>query len=100
MRGPRGAVPGLGDDLDINLVSATTGQRVDQAVQRGQVGHFGGICRSAEAAVEIEKVDAFRQRAAALAFHILADFVFDGVQNAVAVLAFDVQRESFLHGRW
>ena len=61
---------------------------------------LGGLLGAPEAAVKIPEISALGQVTAPFALDVFADFVLDGVQNAVTVLAFDVEWESFSHGRW
>jgi hypothetical protein len=61
------------------------------------VDHNGLFFGSTKATIEVPKVNALGQFAAAFAFDVFAYFVLDGVQNAVAVLAFDIQFECFFH---
>jgi hypothetical protein len=52
----------------------------------------------AEAAIEVQEIDAFGQRPAAFALQIPADIVLDRVEHAVRMSAFDGQWIGFLHG--
>ncbi|MNY67735.1 hypothetical protein D3C86_2053770 [compost metagenome] len=60
--------------------------------------HGGVFLGAAKLAVKVPKISAFGQVAAPLALDVLADFVLDGIQNAVPVLAFNMELESFSHG--
>ena len=91
---------GFGQDFYVGLVAAFAGDYVDLADQGRQVHHFGGFLGHAKAAVEVPVVGALGHHTAAFALDVLADLVFDGVQNAVAVLAFNGQGKSFSHGQW
>ena len=91
-------MPALGQNFDIKLRTAFAGHAVNQADQGSKVRHFGGFGRAAELAVEISKICPGGHGAAALTLDVFADFMLDGIQNAVAVLAFNVELESFLHG--
>ena len=61
--------------------------------------HSGVFFGAAKLAIKVPEVGTFGQVAAPFALDVFADFVLDGIQNAVAVLAFNVELESFSHGR-
>ncbi len=92
------AHPVLGQNFNIELGTAFFGCGVDQADQLGRMGHYGGLLGSAEAAIKVPKIYAHGQRAVAFALHVFADFVFGGVQQAIGVLAFNVEGECLFHG--
>ena len=58
---------------------------------------FCVVLYSAKPSVKIPKINALGQWHAALAFDVLANFVLDGFQHTVRVLAFNVQLECFFH---
>jgi hypothetical protein len=51
---------------------------------------FRAGCVAAKFAIKIPIVHAFWQRHASLPFDVFADFVFDGIEHTIPVLAFDV----------
>lgn len=59
--------------------------------------HNGLRLSSTKATIKIPKVDAFRQFAATFTLDVLANLMFDRVEHAVTVLAFDIQFECFFH---
>ena len=91
-------MPALGQNFDIKLRTAFAGHAVNQADQGSKVGHFGSLFSTAELAVEISKICPAGHWTAAHALDVLADFMLDGFEDAVAVLAFNVELESFFHG--
>lgn len=52
---------------------------------------------STKATIKVPKVNTFGQRAAAFTLDVFAYLMFDGVEYAVTVLAFDIQFECFFH---
>ena len=93
------AVAFLGDHFNKNLCGAFGCGRVHARDDLGQMHWFGAFFSAAELAVKVPEVHPGRQRHAALAFDVLANLVFDGVQHAVRVFAFDLKFERFSHGR-
>jgi hypothetical protein len=73
---------------------------IEPRLDGGLGNRFGAVLGQAEAAVEIPELRAFGHGAAAFTLQVLADFVFDGVEYAVGVAAFDGERESFAHHPW
>ena len=63
----------------------------------GQMDRLGGFLCAAKLATEVPKVNADGQRYPALSFDVLAYLVFDGVQHAVGVFAFNLKFERFSH---
>ena len=93
------ADPVFGHKLDKKLVCAFSHSRVDARDDFCQMHDFSGFFSAAELAVEVPKIHAGGQGHAPLAFDVLADFVFVGVQHAVRVFTFDLKFERFSHGR-
>ena len=86
-----------GQYFHVKLVAAALGNTVDQFCERSKVDHNGLLLGSTKATIKVPKVHALGQFAAAFAFDVFANFVFDGVQNAVAVFTFDSKLECFFH---
>jgi hypothetical protein len=86
-----------GQHFHIELIATRCSNAVDQLCERSKVDHNGLFFGSTKATIEVPKINALRQFAAAFAFDIFTNLVFDGVQNAVAVLTFDIQFECFFH---
>lgn len=86
-----------GQYLHIELVAARCSDAVDQLGEHSKVDHNRLLFGGTKATIKVPKVHALGQLAAALALNVFADLVLDGVQNPVAVLAFDIQFECFFH---
>lgn len=84
-------MPVPGHDLHVKLIAAGTGNSVHRAHQGCKMNHFGVGLGRAEFAVEVPKVHASRQGPAALAFDVFADVMLGGIEQAIPVLAFDVE---------
>ena len=93
--GPWRALAGFGQNFHIELGATLGRHAVDQAGQGRQMRHSGVFFGAAKPAVKVPEVGTFGQVAAPFALDVFADFVLDGLQNAVAVLAFNVELESF-----
>lgn len=88
----------LGNQLDVQLCSIRCNGLVDQPGQCRNVGDGRGVDGEPEPAIEIPKVHPGGQWLAALTGQVFTDIVFYGLYHAVAVFAFEVQGECFLHG--
>ena len=86
-----------GQYFHIKLVAAALGNTIDQFRESSKVDHNGLFLSSTKATIKVPKVHALRQFAAALAFDVFANFVFDGVQNAVAIFTFNSKLKCFFH---
>ena len=89
----------LGHHFNKNLHGAFGRSRVHALDDFGQVHRLCAFFGAAELAVKVPEVHTGRQGHAALAFDVLAHLVFDGVQHAVRVFAFNLKFERFSHGR-
>lgn len=94
------ALTRLGQDFYIKLGATLGCHFIDEARQCRQMNHCSVFFRSAELAIKIPKISAFRQITAPFALDVFADFVLDGIQKAIGVLAFNMELEIFSHGRW
>ena len=86
---------GLAADLNIKLVSAVCDERIDRRHDFGKVHWRVRRVTDADLAVEVPKVSPFGQDFGAFALDVLANVVLAGVQQAVAVFAFDLERVGF-----
>ncbi len=97
-RGSRPAVAVFAQDFDETLPIALRRCCVQAHYDFGQMHGFGRFLAGAELAVEVPVIHTGRQGHAALAFEVFSKLVFDGVQHAVRVFAFDLKFERFSHG--
>lgn len=80
-------------DADKKCVRPRFACGVHEANERGEM-HLAGVgLGAAKAAGKVPVVHTFGQGGAALACHVLAHFVFAGVEQAVTVAAFDSELE-------
>ena len=86
-----------GQYFHVELIATRVGDAVNQFRKRGEVDHNRLFFGSTKATIEVPKINTFGQFAAAFAFDVFADFVLDGVQNAVPILTFDSEFECFFH---
>ena len=86
---------GLAGDLNVKLVCAVFDQRINCTHDFGKVHRRDNIVAGANLAVKVQKMNALRQRLGAFTSNVLANIVFAGFQQAVAVFAFDVERVGF-----
>ena len=84
-------------NFHIKLLAALIGDGVDQAGKRCEVDHNGLLIGGTKATIKVPKIHSLGEFAAALALNVFTDLVLDGVQNTVAVLAFNIQFECFFH---
>jgi hypothetical protein len=89
----------LGKQFNVTMLGATLGQNIKQTDELAGLHHLCGVLRGTKSAVEIPEIGAFGQIAPALAFHVLADVVLDGIEHTVRVLAFGAKRVGFSHGK-
>ena len=93
VQGLRHTYPARAQDAHKKCVRPGFAGLVHQANQRGEM-HLSGIgFGAAKTAGKVPVVHAFGQGGTALARHVLAHFMFAGVQKAVAVAAFNVKLE-------
>ena len=98
-RGRGVRMTGLGQQFHVDLAGALTWRPHRSGVSVPAGPWFRRvISRQAEAAIEVQKVDAFGQGLAPFALEVLADFVLERVEYAVRMPAGQRQGESFLHG--
>ena len=85
----------LAGDLDIKLVCAIFDQCIDRSHDLCKVHGRRCVLADAGFAVKVQKIRAFRQGFATFTFDVLANVMFAGVKQAVAIFAFDAQRVGF-----
>ena len=85
----------LACDRYVKLVCAVFDQRIDRMHDFGKVHRRSSCIAGADHAVKVQKIRAFRQGFGAFTFDVLANVVFAGIQQAVAVFAFGVKRVGF-----
>lgn len=88
---------GLGNEFQIESIRALLRGSVDQGGDGRDMNASCHVLIEAKAAVKVPKIDPFGQCLIAFALHVLANLVFDGFQNAVAVFAFNVDFECLFH---
>ena len=86
---------GLAGDLDIKLVCAVFDQCIDSSHHFGNVNRRSRPVAGTGLAIKVPEVHTFRQGFGTFTFDVLANVVFAGVQQAVAVLAFNKKRVGF-----
>ena len=89
---------GLGKNFDVELRVVSLGCGVDVGSEFGQMDHLGTCRVSAKLAVEIPEIHTFGQGTAALTLDVFADFMFGCLEQALGVLAVQLQGECFFHG--
>ncbi len=84
-------MPVSGHDFDVKLIAACAGDCVHRGHQGCKMNHRSIRFGCAEFAVEVPIVHVRRQGPAALTFDVLADVMLGGIEQAIPVLAFDVE---------
>ncbi len=69
----------FGDYLNIKRFSALFGQRIDCGYQRSKMNRGGSCVSAAELAIEVPKINTYRQGSGAFAFGVFSDVVLGGI---------------------
>ncbi len=88
--GPRRSVAVFGHDFHIKSVCTVFGERINRRNQAGKMKRCCGCLVRTQLAIKVQKINAHRLSAGALAFDVFADVVFGRIKQPVAIFTVNI----------